>query len=99
MLEWITLIQFAVKPPPSEQGYKALSCFPYSSVLHSALAAGHAVTACGEVVRPGGILRLVRSRKIPHRGNFAAKTKRFPLGSLVEAGTRRRDFASHCETP
>ena len=32
-------------------------------------------------------MRLVRYRKILHCGIFAAKTKSFPLGSLVEAGS------------
>ena len=55
---------------------------------HSRLAAGHAASACGEAVRPGGIGGWFVAVKFPTVGIFGENQAFVPPGSLDEAGTR-----------
>lgn len=62
------------------------------SVSNASLATGHAVSACGEIIRPGGeIWDWFDTVKFPIAGILAMKTRPFSSGSLVEAGNYRRD--------
>ena len=65
-----------------------ISCFPAFCVLKGVTMAGHAVSACGEIVRAFRNMWLVHQRKIPTREYLRRKPNHVPLGSLIEARTR-----------
>ena len=90
----------AVKPRPSGRGYKAHLdwnfCLSAFCVLTGDTAAGHAVSACGEIVRPGGIGGWFVPVKFPTWECLRRKPSLVPLGSLVEAGTRSGMQSQDC---
>ena len=92
--------QRAVKPRPSGRGYKAHLdwnfCLSAFCVLTGDTAAGHAVSACGEIVRPGGIGGWFVPVKFPTWECLRRKPSLVPLGSLVEAGTRSGMQSQDC---
>ena len=94
------LMQRAVKPPPSGGRYKAHLDwdFDFSAfcVLTGDTAAGHAVSACGEIVRPGGIGGWFVPVKFPTWECLRRKPSLVPLGSLGEAGTRSGTQSQDC---
>ena len=94
------LTQRAVKPRPSGRGYKAHLdwnfCLSAFCVLTGDTAAGHAVSACGEIVRPGGIGGWFVPVKFPTWECLRRKPSLVPLGSLGEAGTRSGTQSQDC---
>ena len=94
------LIKRAVKPLPSGGGYKAHLnwnfCLSAFSVLTGDTAAGHAVSACGEIVRPGGVGGWFVPVKFPTWECLRRKPSLVPLGSLGEAGTRSGTQSQDC---
>ena len=92
--------QRAVKPRPSGRGYKAHLdwnfCLSAFCVLTGDTAAGHAVSACGEIVRPGGIGGWFVPVKFPTWECLRRKPSLVPLGSLGEAGTRSGTQSQDC---
>ena len=90
----------AVKPLPLGGGYKAHLdwnfCLFAFCVLTGDTAAGHAVSACGEIVRPGGIGGWFVPVKFPTWECLRRKPSLVPLGSLVEAGTRSGMQSQDC---
>ena len=92
--------QRAVKPRPSGRGYKAHLdwnfCLSAFSVLTGDTAAGHAVSACGEIVRPGGVGGWFVPVKFPTWECLRRKPSLVPLGNLVEAGTRSGMQSQDC---
>ena len=80
------------KTSPFRGGYKARLdwnfCLSAFCVLAGDTAAGHAVSACGETVRPGGTGGWFEPVKFPTWECLRRKPSLVPLGSLVEAGTR-----------
>ena len=77
----IRIDQAARQAPPSRAGKESanpLASFRvFVSFLHSA--AGHSVSACGEIMRAFGNRGLVRTRKIPHFGESCGENQAFFL--------------------
>ena len=65
-------------------------------VLNVSQAAEHAVSACGEIVRPGGIGGWFVPVKFPTWECLRRKPSLVPLGSLGEAGTRSGTQSQDC---
>ena len=86
----------------SQAKFKCMGCGFETNADHNAalniLAAGHAVSACGEAVKPGGVKDWFVAIKLPTVG-FNSENQPIPLGSLVEAGTRSGSQSSKIASP